>query len=168
MFAQHSRSRISRWILTSLAALTVAASASAINPPPPRRLTAPEELAVAIERMETATEAAVARIDVLADRAIFKLERSALKGASQASLEKTARSARKSFASQARGGSAQLVREVGRAMIRMRSAAEYTRDLQDDLFFERFEDEALLEDAYTEAVERVDAALADLTGAPAQ
>lgn len=164
MFAQVKRTMVVRWVLATVAVVSLASAAFAINPPPPPRPTAPEELARAIERIEDVTAETTDRIEVLADRAVFRLERAALKGASSASLEKTARKAKKGFSSQARGGYAGVTREFGNAMIRMRSASGYTTDLQDDLEFEREESTAALQDAISAAGERIDEALAELAG----
>ncbi|MBL8745649.1 MAG: hypothetical protein JNK58_04740 [Phycisphaerae bacterium] len=117
-------------------------------------------------KIEAATTKATDRIEVLADRAVYRLERSARAGASRASLEKAANKAKKGFSSPARSGYAQVTREVGTAMIRMRSAEEYTTDLQDDLFFAREVAGGTLEDAVQAARTRVDEALAAVPATP--
>lgn len=145
-----------------LCVLLGSAAVEALAEPPVRRPTAPEILETTIARIEESTTKAQDRIEVLADRGVFRLERAALKGASQASLEKTAEKAKKDFPGQARKALAQINRDVGKAMIQMRSAEEYTNDLQEDLFFEREAAIADLEDAITEGEARIDEALAEL------
>lgn len=161
MSAQNICSGFARWLLVGALLAALVPSASAINAPP-RRLTAPEILELAIVKIDATTTSTTDRIDVLADRAVFRLERLARKGASQTSLEKDARKSKKGFSNQARSGYAQVTRDVGNAMIRMRSADGYSPDLQDDLFFERETSTAALEDSVDAAAARVDAALAEL------
>ncbi len=164
MFAHFVRTGLSRWMVVGallVALVPIAAQAE----PPVRRPTAPEILRETVERIEGATTVATERIEVLADRAVFRLERAARNGAARASLAKAAAKAKKGFAGPARGGFAQFNREVGNGMIRMRSAAEYTNDLQEDLFFEREAAVAGIQDSVDEAVGRVEEALAGLAAA---
>lgn len=160
-----STSVLGSWLVRCglvLAMFLGSAAVDAATKPPVRRPTAPEILEATIITIDQSVTKATDRIEVLGDRGIFRLERAALKGAPQATLEKTASKAKKDFPGQARKALAQVNRDVSKAMIQMRSAEGYTNDLQDDLFFERETAIADLEDAIAEGETRIDEALAEL------
>lgn len=148
-------------VLVALVLALWPSAATAAGDPPPRRPTAPEILEQALTKFGESVAKAEDRIDTLAERGEFRIERAIDKGASEASIRKIASKAKAGFSGQARKALAQINRDLASAMIRMRTADEYTPELEDDLRFAREEAIAELEDAVDAAAERIDEAIGD-------
>lgn len=143
--------------LLSILLIPSAASAQGL---PMRAPTAEEILRQTLAKYAASVDRAGERIDDLVERAVFRIERAASKGASRASLERTASKAVRSLPSVGRKALAQINRDMGRAMIRMRTAEGYEREMQATLEFEREVAIADLEDLIEQASARIDEALA--------
>lgn len=155
------------WVLALALGLFAFASAGAraqFGPPPPPRPTAPEIKQETLDRIDDAVVAAVARMDVLVERAVFRLDRAEERGATKEALQRTALKFKKPFGGAARRALAQINREIGTAMIRMRSAPDYDRELEADLGFRRETAVADLEAAIESAEAAIDAAIAPAGG----
>jgi hypothetical protein len=99
--------------------------------------TAEEVLGDSLARIARVVRDTERRIDTQVERAVFRIEVLRARGASEAAVQRAAAKLRTLPAAEGRRGVAMLNREVGRAMIRMRRAPGYERQLQDTLFFER-------------------------------
>lgn len=104
-----------------------------VAPRPPAEVV----LAETKQKIEQATEKAADSMDRLADRSIVRLQLAARRGAGEATLQAFADKIKRSFPGLARKGSAQVTREVGNGMIRLRLAPGYEREMQDELYAAR-------------------------------
>lgn len=148
------------WLVLSVAPCALAQSGL----PPVRRPTAPEIQQAALNRIDAAVGAATDRLEVLVERAVFRLELLGTRGVSRVVLERTALKFKKPFGGVARGAVAQINREIGNAMIRMRSADGHDRELEQELNFRRETAIAELRDAIESAEAALDAAIAPAGG----
>jgi len=149
-----------RILVLSLASVLLSAHPTIASVNVPTRPTAPAILEACLDDLDRVEVQADEKIQVQVTRAQFYIERLADRGATQTKIQKVANSYKKSISNIARSGQAQTNRIVGKGMLRMRSAPDYDRELQDELFFERDVTIETLRDSVEAAADEIDAIVA--------